>query len=729
MRQHTQVYSQPTSIASRPSTAAPVTLQGRQLYVARVVWLFIASALLGLFVVSIPTYVEHLRTTCIDVYCDTAPTPPPGAEALHELGITRGAYAAYYAVLDVIVVAVHVLMALVIFLRRSQERVALLGSFTLLAWGTVSASSAISSFVAVHQVGQAAFALTQFLSLALFALFLYLFPNGRFEPKWIKWLGLALIALFLPGFLWPGSVIDYRQWPPILSAPLLLALLGSIIFVQVYRYRHTSDIRQRRQTKWVVYGIIAALTGFFVLVSLPSLLFPTLHKESSVLLNIVVNTGSTGFMLLIPFSIGVAILRHRLWDIDLIINRTLVYVTLTLTITGLYVLMVSGLGMLLSVQESFFVSLFATAVIAVLFAPLRQQLQRQVNRLLYGERDEPYTVMSRLGQRLEATLSPTAVLPTIVTTVREALNVPYVAIAVRSEQPGSALVSSSEVMAASGEKPEHIEAQVEVLPISYGGEILGDLTLTRRAPNEPFSRTDQRLLDDLVRQAGAALYSVKLLNNLQRSRERLIVAREEERRRLRNDLHDGLGPQLSGLTLKLETARHDLKHDPVAYARLSELVQVTRTTVGDIRRIVHELRPPVLDELGLVAALQEIAASCSHPGNMHVAVEIPKELPKVSAALEVAVFRIAQEALTNVVRHTKATGCKLRLAVEPISGILLLEVVDDGKGISSLKGAGIGLHSMRERATELGGSFDITSLPEGRTRVQARFPLETHEHH
>jgi signal transduction histidine kinase len=398
-------------------------------------------------------------------------------------------------------------------------------------------------------------------------------------------------------------------------------------------------------------------------------------------------------------------------------------------VTGLYVLIVSGLGMLLAVEESFLLSLFATAVIAVLFAPLRQQLQRQVNRLLYGERDEPYAVMARLGQRLEATVSPTEVLPTIVTTVREALNLPYVAVTVRSVLPGSASMSSSEVMAASGEKPEHREAQVEVFPITYGGETLGDLTLTRRTPNEPFSRTDQHLLHDLVRQAGAALYSVKLLNDLQKSRERLIVAREEERRRLRNDLHDGLGPQLSGLTLKLETTRHDLKHDPIAHARLTELVQVTRTTVGEIRRIVHELRPPVLDELGLAAALQEIAATCSHAGSLDATVEIAEDLPKLSAALEVAVFRIAQEALTNVVRHTNARGCKLKLAIEPFSGNLLLEVMDDGEGFSPMKGAGVGLHSMRERAAELSGSFDITAPPEGGTCVQARFPLETHEHH
>jgi signal transduction histidine kinase len=680
-------------------------------------------------VISIPTYFEHLRASCIDVFCDTAPTPPPGAEALRELGITRGAYAAFYTVLNVIAVAVHVLMGAVILLRRSQERVALLGAFTLLLWGTVSVSSTINSFVVVHQAGQAMFAFTQFLSLALFALFFYLFPDGRFEPKWIRWLGFALIMLFLPGFLWAGSAIDYRQWPPLFSAPLLLTLLGSIIFVQIHRYRHTSDARQRRQTKWVVHGIVLALTGFFTLVSLPLLLLPTFHEENSALLNIVVNTGSTGFMLLIPFSLGVAILRHRLWDIDLIINRTFVYVTLTLAIAGLYVLIVSGLGMLLPAGGSLFVSLFATAVIAVLFAPLRQQLQHQVNLLLYGERAEPYTIMSRLGQRLEATVSPTTVLPTIVTTVREALNLPYVAIAVRNEMPGSTSVPSSEVMAASGENLGFSEAQVEVFPISYGSEILGDLTLTRRAPNELFSRADQRLLHDLVRQAGAALYSVKLLNDLQRSRERLVVAREEERRRLRNDLHDGLGPQLSGLTLKLETARHDLKHDPVAYARLTELVQVTRATVGEIRRIVHELRPPVLDELGLAAALREIAASCSHDGSLNTTVEISEDLPKLSAALEVAVFRIVQEALTNVIRHTRARECKVKLDVKLISGDLLLEVIDDGEGISPITGAGVGLHSMRERAAELGGSFNITSLPEGGTRVQARFPLEAHDYH
>ncbi|MDP9477307.1 MAG: sensor histidine kinase [Actinomycetota bacterium] len=419
--------------------------------------------------------------------------------------------------------------------------------------------------------------------------------------------------------------------------------------------------------------------------------------------------GGVGVMLM-PLAIGIAILKYRLYDIDLIINRTLVYSALTACVVGVYVLVVGYLGQLFRTEDNLFISLIAAGLVAVLFAPLRDRLQRAVNRLMYGERDDPYRVLSRLGERLKATDAPEAVLPTIVETVTQALKLPYAAIALKRDD------GEFETVAARG----HPKGEPLVLPLSYGAETIGQLILSPRAPGEPFGPADKRLLDDLARHAEAAAYAVRLTADLQRSRERLVNAREEERRRLRRDLHDGLGPQLATLTLKLDAARNLLSQEPqAADALLAGLKTQTQAAISDIRRLVYDLRPPALDELGLIPAIREQAANYAQNG-LNVSVEAPEELPPLPAAVEVAAYRIVQEALTNVSHHSRARECRVRLS---ISDGLELEITDDGIGLPEDRRAGVGLSSMRERAAELGGACAAEPLTTGGTRVLARLPL------
>jgi signal transduction histidine kinase len=292
-------------------------------------------------------------------------------------------------------------------------------------------------------------------------------------------------------------------------------------------------------------------------------------------------------------AVALAVLRYQLFDIDVVLNRALVYGGLTAAVVGVYVVIVGSLSTFLRTDDAL-ISLLATSVVAVLFQPLRERLQRGVNRLLYGERDEPYTVISRLAQRLEATLAPAAILPTIVDTVAGALRLPYAAIAL--DQP------SGMALAAATGRPATDPVRV---PLNDQGEPVGELLLAPRARGEHFSVADRRLIDDLARQASVAAHAVQLADesrqlakDLQLSRERLVLAREEERRRLRRDLHDGLGPRLAALTLRVETARDALAHDPQADALLSELANRTAEAVADVRRVVYALRPPSLDELG-----------------------------------------------------------------------------------------------------------------------------------
>ena len=421
--------------------------------------------------------------------------------------------------------------------------------------------------------------------------------------------------------------------------------------------------------------------------------------------------ASTFALLLVPVFTYIAILRYNLYDIDVVINRTLVYGALTACVVAIYVLAVVALGYLFRAQGNLAVSLPATGLVAVVFQPLRGRLQRGINRLMYGERDDPYAVISRLGKRLEAAIEPEAVLPTVVETIAQALKLPYAAILL--EEEGQFRTSASY-----GSPTD----DTEVLPLVYQREELGRLVLSPRARGEGFSDADRSLLEDLARQAEVAVHAVRLTDDLQRSRERLVATREEERRRLRRDLHDGLGAQLAGLNVQAGTIRRLIPRDPdAAEVLVVELREELRGAIADIRRLVYNLRPPALDDLGLAEALRRLAERYGSDGEQpRVAVEAPEQLPTLPAAVEVAVYRITQEALTNVARHAKANSCEVRLTV---NHDVTLEVVDDGVGIPAGRNAGVGLSSMRERASELGGSCVVESVPEGGTRVLVRLPL------
>jgi len=598
--------------------------------------------------------------------------------------------------------------------RRPQHPIGWLFLAMAIAWGVADAADAYGESVspdpALASLVGSLGGWPNYVGIGALMLILLLFPDGR--PPSRRWRPVA----WLIGAYTATSVVLVAVAPDTAAVlqPLGLPLLVAAATSLVLRFIRATGL-ERQQLKWLVAASAFVIPALLVTVALDAF-----APRSMASLATVARLALYASVSLVPISIAVAILRYRLYDIDVLINRTLMYGTMTLAVIAVYIAVVGYLGSLFRTGDELVVSLVATGVIAVLFQPLRERVQLAIDRLLYGRRHEPYAVLSGLGRRLETTLASDALIEAVVGTVRESLQLSYAAIAVR-------IGDDTAVAAASG-----IPTTAPLrFPLTHQGELVGELLLSPRR-GEELTSTDRRLLDDLARQAGVVVHAVRLTSQLRQAnthlraaREQLVSAREEERRRLRRDLHDGLGPRLASLTLRLEAARDGLAREPEAAALLGDIAERTRAAIADIRRLVSDLRPAALDDLGLVAALAEAAAEYERLGGLRIRVDGPG-IPALPAAVEVAAYRIALEAMTNVVRHASAHRCVVSLAIDA-SGQLRLDVQDDGCGISHGASGGVGLSSMRERAAELGGSLSIEPSPGGGTRVTAVMPLRPPE--
>lgn len=689
----------------RPRSLA--ALRGWRLALARGLWGLGAAGALALFLAYLPF---NAQTVQEDVRVQSA------AVAVAPQ-VFFGAFTGYVVALHYLTAAVSFVVAALIVWRKSDEAVALLVALGLLLLPNALFSGEGSRLIYAHygppwhawlplwRNGLAT------LALLYLPFLLYIFPTGRCEPRWMRWPawggGLGLIGLMmgnLQGWVaWEAAGLAYLLW--------LALALGA----QLYRFLRLSSAAERQQTRWFVVAI--SLIPVWMLVNVFGI--AGLSEAEGNLLNLHLQTAVVA---LIPVGVGLGVLRRGLWGADPIINRTLVYGALTLSVIGLYVLIVGGLSALLQSSGSVLLSALVTGAVAFLFQPLRQRLQRLINRLMYGDRDDPATALAQLGQRLKTAASPETLLLSIVETVAQTLRVPYAAITVRREQsaemqaewrseavlPGAPLVTTA-------------------LPLVFQSETLGHLRVAPRAPEEPFSAADQRLLEQIAQQAAPAVHAYRLTADLQRSREKIVTAREEERRRLRRDLHDELGPTLASHALKLEAALEALEpHQTRARAQLQELKTQTQTLVSDVRRLVYDLRPPVLDELGLVSAVREHAQRLAPPASrLQVRVSAPDALPPLSAAVEAAAYRIAVEACTNVIKHARAHDCALEFSSPPGEArrYLRLTITDDGVGLPAQHQAGAGFASMRERAEELGGTCSIHPRAPHGVQVVAQLPL------
>lgn len=552
-------------------------------------------------------------------------------------------------------------------------------------------------------------------------LLLLLFPDGRLRPG--GWRVVSIVAIVLGlvmpfAFLFapvdalaaddpsrtellatferplPTIPLPDAAWGVILAValPCLAAsLVLSLVVAVSRRFRATAE--ERAQLRWLVWSGVVFVGSLAIFPLLPTVLV-------DVLLGVTIG--------LIAASVVVAVTRYRLYAIDRLLSWTLVYAVLIVAIVAVDVLVVLAVG---SAIDDRVAMLVAVVAVTLAYAPLRGRLFGLASRLVNGRRSDPYGVVSSLGDRLDrATDTPTR-LGDLAAAIAEAFASPYVR--VELDRPDASAIVAEQGSATS--EPEEI-------PIDYGGAVVGRI-LMEPGRRPIVSSRDQRLLGDLVRLAVAAMRNAELGRELQAIRERLVVAREEERSRLRRELHDGLGPLLGGVKLRLETARNLAERDPDrSLALLDAAIEDQSEVIDEIRRIVHDLRPPALDDLGLVRALEQQAARLNGGGLVvEVSGDLPRELPP---AVEVATYRIVSEALTNARRHSGASRVVVRLRLDNGERMLRAEVRDDGTGIPDDAVGGVGLRSLRERAAELGGTLEIGSGDDGRgTVVRAALPL------
>jgi len=459
-----------------------------------------------------------------------------------------------------------------------------------------------------------------------------------------------------------------------------LSLLGGTIAIWVLTVARLVHARspERQQLAWLVCLVIPFfLLGFA--------------------------TRFQGFAVALPVAVAVGVLRYRLLGIEVVLRRGLVYAVLTLTVIGVFLVVTAIAGSRL--DHGPLPGVVAAPLVAVGLTPLRERVQRGVDRLVYGDRRDPMRAITRVGDSVAASGEPQDLLPAVLMTVRNAV-----------QAPGAAVLSpEGRIVAAHGTAREGAD-----LPLRVSGQQVGTLRMAARSPREQYTDADLRLLAALTPQVAVVVRPLDLAEALEAERDRVVAATRAERDRLRRDLHDGLGPSLSGISLGLQalsTAR-TVGDEPTASDLLGRVRAEAGTAVGEVRRILDGLRPSALDA-GLAAAIRRHADTLA-PG-VPVDLDLATTLP-LPPQVETAAYRIAQEALTNVLRHARAS--RARVALATADGALRLEVADDGRGVATGKAPGIGLASMRHRAETLGGTLDIRSGAGG-TTVLATLPLET----
>jgi signal transduction histidine kinase len=668
----------------------------RLLSAIHLLWWIVLVLSLSVFLVSKWEGYSLLQSPCEQpLHCGSSmQLTKESAADLARYGIATAFYGSLLVVFMTIANLSHFVIGGLLYWYRRRDLYGLAASFFLIVTGTIFCTdeAALGGYPAVLRIFHLLDGIGSF-----YLPFLFLFPDGRFVPKWtilpaLLW-ALAQTYRFIEPAAWTALT-----WDPMFMTVLLILTHGPLLYSLLYRRRRSGSPAERRHIAWFLFAVLSYVAG--------GMLFALSYVLQDGVLQLVFQTAFFAGLLFWPFSIGVSALERQ----PDAIHRTILVSTMSFLLVGLFAAAVGGLSLLLR-QDDMLVSMIASGVIAVLFHPLYMRLKRSANRLVYGELESPYQTLVRLVERMDTVVEREAVWEDVARGIAQALRIPYVSIVRGTGQ--------EVVLALYGQAG----GSVTDVPLEKNGERVGTMKLGYAGSlRESMPSETEELLRHLVRQVSAALHAEGLTEELRQSRERLVTAREEERRRFGRDLHDGLGAGLASVLLRTDAIVDDCEGSDELRRQLAGIQSGLEDSIAEVRRLAYMLRPPVLDEFGLRFALQEIAARNAGK-ELRVDLDIPDELPSSSAAAEMAVYRIAQEALTNAIRHGRAGHCRISLRCPGTSAGIELTVEDDGCGIAQPVVPGIGIRSMRERAEELGGTLRLQALDGRGTSVRAFIPF------
>ena len=588
---------------------------------------------------------------------------------------------------------------------------------------------------AVYALGLWSWTWVPFIGISGFLLLL--FPDGHLASprwRWFAWLcGVGLVLLSLTVWLLPGTLADngfpdiqnpfgieslrtLGGWAhlPVIIAPLIV--VGGAIAV-IVRLRRTHDVVERQQLRLLAWAA-AIIAAMYVVAFIPSIVFGM--TEDSTWSGVLGSVAACTFVL-IPISIGLAIMRYRLYDVDVVIRKTLIFAVLAAFITIVYAILVAGIGIFVgsrSEKTGVAVAAMAAAVVALAFQPVSRWARRLADRLVYGERANPYEVLARFGGQLAESYAADDVLVRIARVLAEGIGAERARVWLRVDGTLRAVA-----MWPSDAVPDADDGfSVEV---RHQGEDLGALSVALPA-NDPLDPAKEKLVRDLAAQAGLVLRNVRLteqlrarLADLQAAQKRLVAAQDQERRRLERNIHDGAQQQLVALTVQARLVRQLIDRDPAkAAAILAQMEANTQTALEDLRDLARGIYPPLLADKGLVAALEAQARRSPVPVTVSAA-----DLDRFPPEVEAAIYFSSLEALQNVAKYAEATSATIRLAAA--DGHLRFSVEDDGCGFDpSSTGYGTGLQGIADRLGALDGSLTVTSRPGDGTTIVGSLPVD-----
>jgi signal transduction histidine kinase len=571
-----------------------------------------------------------------------------------------------------------------------------------------------------------------------------LFPDGHLPSRGWRFLArtsaAALLVTYVGIVLSPGPVAFGRSGRTILN-PLAIQVVGPITralqpiillipvcivgcaWALIRRFRRSTGV-ERLQLKWLATA--ASIVASLYLVTMVASINSDWGPHAPAWIGALQNLASLSFCL-VAVAIGIAVLRYRLYDIDLVINKTLVYGSLAAFISAVYVAIVVGIGALLGREghPDLALSIAATVVVAIGFQPVRERVQRLANRLVYGKRATPYEVLSRFSDRLGAVYATDDLPARMAQVLADGVGASRADVWLRIDDvlfhegtwPADGPLAGP-IAAPPGELPDFPGAS-RVVAIRQRDEMLGALVVTKPV-GEPLSHVEDALLDDLAGQAGLMLRNVRLMEELRASRRRIVAARDEERRRLERDIHDGAQQQLITLSIAAASVRSGMGDGLERSAQLlTDAIGELRTALQEIRELAQGIHPSILTDQGLAAAIETIADRSPVPVSVSVAGDGTDGRDRPPPHVEAAAYFAVSEALANVAKYARAT--RAEVSVERSNGTLSIRVSDDGVGGAD-PGAGSGLRGLIDRVSAIGGELEVDSPAGLGTTIRVMLP-------